>query len=484
VSEHPLRTNVKSLPIQAVIPWLVGESIYMLLISLGSGLLNDADTYWQIAVGRWIFDHGAVPRVDPFSFTFPGAPWIAFEWLSELIYAATFSLSSWIGVAALAAFAIALAFSLLARFLLRELAPIPALILILAAVVLTAPHMLARPHVLVFPIMVAWAAALVRTTDEGSNPPYAALPLLILWANLHGSVIVGIGLIGPAILEKLLQAKKRSEWIQIILHWIPFTVLAISASCLTPYGINSLLIPLKTLGLGNALNRITEWRPQNFDHLGAFEIFLLLGIFALSRGIRLPLVRTLVVLGLLHFALAHIRNADLLAMLVPIYLAHPLSQQIKSRPEKLSGPLPPAYGIGAVVTIIAILATGLSAIRTISPAMNNRPQAAIAAADLAKSGPILNDYSFGGYLIFSGIAPFIDGRGELYGAHFIERYSRATSLADLPDFIKILDEYKIRSTLLTPTTPAVAMLDRLPNWQRVYSDEVAVVHKRRGTVPK
>jgi hypothetical protein len=48
--------------------------------------------------------------------------------------------------------------------------------------------------------------------------------------------------------------------------------------------------------------------------------------------------------------------------------------------------------------------------------------------------------------------------------------------ADLRDFLKLLDQYKIGATLLAPDTPAVALLDRLPDWPRVYSDDVAVVH--------
>jgi hypothetical protein len=58
------------------------------------------------------------------------------------------------------------------------------------------------------------------------------------------------------------------------------------------------------------------------------------------------------------------------------------------------------------------------------------------------------------------------------------RYNRDLALTDLGDFLKLLDEYKLDATLLEPGTPAVALLDRLPGWQRVYSDAVAVVHKR------
>ena len=129
--------------------------------------------------------------------------------------------------------------------------------------------------------------------------------------------------------------------------------------------------------------------------------------------------------------------------------------------------------------LLLIAVTGLSAARAdIAPAARITPAHAIKAIDVAKAGPILNDYDFGGYLDFAGIAPFIDGRGEIYGADFALRYNRALSLKNLADFLRLLDDYKIGTTLLAPSTPAVALLDRLPDWRRIYADDVAVVHQR------
>ena len=476
MSDQVIRSAAKPFPAGAALPWLAGSGVYVLLLALGARLLNDPDSYSHIAVGRWIMAHRAVPASDPFSFSMHGAPWITFEWLSEVIYAAVYALSGWAGVVALAAAAVALAVALLTRFLLRELAPTAALLMVIAAVILLAPHILARPHVLTLPIMVAWAAALVRCMDRRAPPPYWELPLLVLWANLHGSVVLALGLIGPAVLEALLD-KKRSEWPRVMLRWLPFTALAVAACCLTPYGPDSLLMPIKTLGLGPALGWISEWRPQDFSHVGAFELLLLAGIFALSRGVTLPVVRALVVLGLVHFALAQVRNADLLAMLAPLYLAAPLARQLGARAE--DEPAGPAGGVSLAALAVMIVATGLTLVRDLRPPPHNTPEAAVANAGLAEAGPVLNDYSFGGYLIFAGIPTFIDGRGELYGGPFIVRYNRDVSLADLRDFLRLLDQYKLGATLLAPDTPAVALLDRLPGWQRVYSDDVAVVHKRR-----
>lgn len=476
MSEQVVHSEVQPFSARAALPWLVSLGVYATVLILGQRLLNDPDSYSHIEVGRWIMAHGALPASDPFSFSMHGAPWITFEWLSEMVYAGVYALSGWPGVVVVAAAAIALAFGLLTFFLLRELSPTLTLLMVIAAVILSAPHMLARPHVLVLPVMVTWAAALVRCMDRGGAPPYWALPRLVLWANLHGSVVLALGLIGPAVLEALLR-EGRSGWSHVLLRWLPFAALALAASCLTPYGPEPLLMPLTTLGLGPALAWISEWRPQDFSRIGGFELLLLAGIFALSRGVTLPLVRALVVIGLLHFALAQIRNADLLAMLAPLYLAAPLGRKFGGPTGDDAAGSSRGLTLAAFAGLIAVSAAALA--HDIRPAPIITPQAAIAQADLARAGPVLNDYSFGGYLIFAGIPTFIDGRGELYGGPFIDRYNRAVALVDLGDFLKLLDEYKIGATLLAPRTPAVAMLDRLPQWQRVYSDDVAVVHKRR-----
>jgi hypothetical protein len=477
VSDQVISSPAKQFPVRAAMPLLVSACVYVLLLALGPRLLNDPDSYSHIAIGRWILANGVIPSTDSFSFSMHGGHWLAFEWLSEVIYGAVYEVAGWQGVVALAAAAIALSVGILTRFLLRELAPKPVLIIVAVVVVLLAPHLLARPHVLALPVMMVWATALVRAMDTRMGPPYWALPLLVLWANLHGSVILALGLIGPAILEVLIRNKPRE-----LLHWLVFAVLAVVASCLTPYGPGTMLMPLTTLGLGDALNWIGEWRPQDFSRIGIFEIFLLAGIFALSRGVTLPVVRALVVIGLLHFALAQVRNVDLLVMLAPLYLAAPIAQQVRTWAASDEAGSGRALQVGAVG--VMILATAIASARDVRPAARNTPQAAVAGAGLTAAHRVLNDYSFGGYLIFAGIPTFIDGRGELYGGRFLHRYNSGLSLADLNDFLKLLDDYKIDATLLEPETPAVALLDRLPDWKRVYGDDVAVVHKRQNATAK
>src|SRR5262249_34924602 len=242
------------------------------------------------------------------------------------------------------------------------------------------------------------------------------------------------------------------------------------------------MVTFRTVALGAALTTITEWRPQDFSHLGVFELIMLGAFaFALYRGVALPWLRIVMLFGVLHLALSQVRHADLLGLLAPIFLARPLAEQFKAIAADRSSLSPTPHKMLLPVAALAVLiaATALASLRGIAPAARITPANAIQSVELAKAGPILNDYDFGGYLDFVGIAPFIDGRAELYGERYVLRHDRALSLQNLPDFLRLLDEYHIQATLLAPSTPAVGLLDRLPDWKRAYADDVAVVHTRR-----
>src|SRR5665213_2537476 len=88
-----------SIPWRASLPWLVGAFIYVLILLFGRNLLGDPDSYWHVVVGQWIIDHRAFPETDTFAFTFAGSPWVAQEWLSQVLMAAAHGLGGWTGVA-------------------------------------------------------------------------------------------------------------------------------------------------------------------------------------------------------------------------------------------------------------------------------------------------------------------------------------------------------------------------------------------------
>ena len=460
-------------------PLLVATVLYLVVLAVAANLLNDPDTYWHLVVGDWILANG-FPTGDPFSFTFAGAPWIAKEWLAQIVFSLAHHLGGWTLVVVLSAAAIALAFALLTRFLMDELAPLPVLALTAVAFVLAAPHLVARPHVLALPVMVAWVGGLVRAVDRARQPPYMRLGLMVLWANLHGGFTLGIVLGIAAGLDAVVAATPADR-LRLAARWIGFVLLTFVAASVTPYGPESMVVTYRILSQSEALSVITEWRPADFSHLAGFEVVLLLaGGFALYRGFVLPPVRILVILGLLHLALAAERNGELLGLIAPLFLAAPLARQF---PAARAGREPAAFRWrpAAIAAGLALLVPATVALAVAGDSAPNRritPDAAVKALKRANPGPVLNDYDFGGFLVFSDVPPFIDGRTELYGGAFTARHFRAVTLSDFSDFVRLLDEYGIAATLLSPTTPAVALLDRLPGWQRLYADEVAVVHVR------
>jgi hypothetical protein len=421
-----------------------------------------------------------VPTSDPFSFTFLGQHWIAKEWLSQLLYAGAHALAGWPGMAILAAAAVGLAFALLSRWLDGEFAPLPVLVCLAIAFVLAAPHITARPHVLALPAMIAWVGGVVRAADRGRAPSLLLLPLMTLWANLHGGFTLGIVLAGLAGLDALVSAPREDRW-RSFLVWLRFGALTLAAACITPYGPESMLVTLRILGIGDTLSVIGEWRPQDFSRLGPFELVLLLALAAaLWRGVRLPPVRILALLGILHLALSAERNGELLGLLVPIFLAAPLARQFPALARTSSEPMRPAGAILAAAVLAALVPAtwGIASAGNLRPAGRITPAAAVGELRKVASGRILGSYDFGGYLIDRGIPTFIDGRTELYGAAFTRRYSDAVTLVDLDDFAKMLEQYRIDATLFWPGTPAIAFLDRRPGWRRLYADRIAVVHVR------
>ncbi|MGY4242050.1 hypothetical protein ACVIIZ_003458 [Bradyrhizobium sp. USDA 4523] len=232
-----LGSSAEPVPSDHLRPWLpliFAATAYLTFITRSVSLLKDADIYWHIVVGQWIVDHRAVPHVDLFSFTIRGAPWITSEWLSEVLYFVAYKLAGWTGPLILAALSASFAFYLLALLLLKRLPNIPVMILLTAGIAMTSFHVFTRPHVLVFPLMVLWANALVEASEQRRAPSFAYLPLITLWANLHGSFTLGLALMGPFALEAIWTADKSAR-ARVAVQWIRFGVLALGAACITPY---------------------------------------------------------------------------------------------------------------------------------------------------------------------------------------------------------------------------------------------------------
>ena len=439
------------------------------------GVLSDGDTFLHISAGNWMIPHWAVPQPDPFTISVPGAPWVAHQWLAEILLAAAFRLARWDGVLVLTAGAAAMTFFQLGHHLRRWLPNGVTLLLLLLAAACAARGLLARPHIIALPCLEAWVAGLLIARSEGRPPSWRLLPVIWLWANMHGGFIIGLALVLPLGVEALLL--DRARWRLVALRWGGFLVAATAICLITPQGWKGLLFPLQLASMPG-LSVIEEWQSSDFSALGPFELTLIAGLFfALSRGFRLPPMRLLVALGLLHLSLQHNRHQLLVAIIMPLLIAEPLGLLLPQKQVRAErGVWRPWYAVGvAVAAALISVRLALPVARTDAP---TAPITALAHVPPALAAqPVFNDYAFGGYLIFAKLKPFIDGRVDMYGGAFLNRYMTIIR-PDRQALDEAEAEYGIRWTILAPGNPMVALLDALPGWCRLYADAVAVVHTR------
>jgi hypothetical protein len=458
------------------------------IFKLNQGFLADPDTYWHIATGRWMLAERSFPWHDVFSHTAAGQPWVNMEWLAQIVLVSAYDWFGWRGLIVLGGLVVALTFVLLYKLLARELRATVALGAAAISFHFASIHFLARPHLLACPIIVVYTAHLARASAEIRRPSLWLLPLMVLWANLHGGFTLGLLLTGGFGLEAIIAAA-AAERRRVATQWIVFGIGTLLAACITPYGYECLLQTYHAFNLGEILLHVGEWRPMNPSTEFAQELVLLsLLALALTSGVKIGLVRVLMIIGLLHMSLQHVRGLAIFALVLPFLVAYPLQQQF-SFLRPLVDPFPlfdrwrfrsSRTAIALLVTLVAsgMLAATYAILRPHdAPPSHFTPAAAVANAIGANiTGPVFNHYNFGGYLIFRGIPTFIDGRALPFGKEFNSEYINADDGNKLDELV---DKYGVTWTLLPPKSSAVLHFDQSPHWRRVYADDVAVVHVRR-----
>jgi hypothetical protein len=459
-------------------PWLAGL-IAFAVAAFAPQVLNDGDTWWHVAAGGWMLDHGRILDRDVFSYTFAGRPWHTHEWLGEVASAAAYRVGGWSGVVLLHAAAAAAAMIVLGRALRPWLGSLALALVLLLAFGCMSPSLLARPHLLALPLLAGWTAGLIRAREADRAPPLRLALLMIPWANLHGGYFLGLALIGPFALEALASAPAERR-LASLRAWALFAAASLAACLITPFGLAGLIFPFKLLGL-SSLAGVAEWRPADFSRLGPLEVSLVAALFVLlQRGVRIPPLRLALLLLLLHLSLQHSRHQILLAVIAPMLLAEPLSRALPNpKAARASGR---AWVAGCVVAMLALAGLRLA----LPVTRGDGPSAPITALrhvpEQLRRRPVLNDYGMGGYLIAQGVRPFIDGRTDMYGDAFTNAYFRAER-PDLVALDALLARWKVDWTLLSPDDPVVQAMDRRPGWRRLYADRYAVVHVRDAAWP-
>ncbi|MBW8837403.1 MAG: hypothetical protein JF605_20775 [Burkholderia sp.] len=349
------------------------------------------------------------------------------------------------------------------------------------------------------------------------------IPLMALWANLHGSFIFGLAFTSFFALEAVLAARteveaalpaEQSRHEQDIstgsraniriqreislfcsrevraaaLRWGAFLAAAICMALITPGGLKGFLYPFHVISMQN-LPSIDEWRAENFQKPSAlqFVLFCTLAV-CLFRGVRMGAARLALLLLLVYMSLQHMRQEFILAVMAPLLLAGPLARALGTKAGLPPAPLPPFKKMIAPAAVMGTLFLALTLWRLASPG-ERIDQATVPVSALAhvppglRTRPVFNDYGFGGWLIFQGVKPFMDGRSDMYGDDLLKVYLDVSS-GDRTAIDRTMSRYDIQWSILQPSSPLAAALDTRPGWRRIYSDKWAVVQARTESVPQ
>jgi hypothetical protein len=482
------------------IAFIVCLLYYSILFAFPNYLLNDPDTFWHIRTGQWILDHTQVPTVDIFSYTAAGKPWVSSEWLSNVFFAAAFKFGGWHAVVILAAVACSAVIGILCFYLVRYLRFSVAIGWTALTALAISPHFLARPHVFSYVLLAIWMIKLLDaydTDDFDLSVLLTLAPLMILWANLHGSFTLGLTLLyvfaGYSLCQNIATRNYTKCWRLLVL------MLAVTLCALiTPYGISSALMTNEELNLKFASEHIGELRSPDFQNSRFHSLFLVVILSAIAGlAIRLRGARLIAFSIILLMGLSYTRGLTMFFFLAPIVLARPasssawwlapqLSQTQTSDSDRASDPVLRFLEKRSILIIVGSIA--VAALITVSTWWRGdvAPSEAIApkgAIDFVRrtniKGNVFNEYDFGGYLIFSDIPTFVDGRDLPFGDAFLRRYFEAVGLVDINSTFELLDEYAVTWIILYPKAPLALALARSGLWDEAYSDKFSVVLVRR-----
>jgi hypothetical protein len=477
-------------------------------------LLFDGDTGWHLRTGEWILAHHQVPHLDLFSFSRPGAPWFAWEWLWDVIFALLHQAGGLAAVVLASATVICLTTMGLFRLVRRKCNNgLVAIAVTLLATGACSIHWLARPHLFTLLFFVVTLHITERAAAGRTNLLAWLVPLTLLWTNMHGGFFVVFLVLACYIGSDLLNAaiesdgERRSSFLRSTRPWLATGFGCLAVTFINPYGWGLHKHIVEYISDPYYLQHVGEFQAVNF-HSPAVVYFEPLMILALVTALwdarHRRFAEVFLSLGWLHLALIAQRNLPLFAIAASPLVARGVVAAINAAPQArlsawigrtarwfetscasvettdrlwrthLASAIPLLF-VGAL--LLAPKPAGAKFTATYDPA--RFPVGAIPVLRAPETHHIFAEDQWGDYLIY-GLYPskrvFIDGRSDFYGDDFGVAYLDLINVQ--PGWEKTLDKYDIDTIAISPKFALASTLKISRDWRVVHDDGVSVVFRR------
>ena len=448
---------------------------------------HDPDMWWHLRMGEIIWTTRHIPTVDLFSYTARHHVWIPHEWLSQLTIYAAYSAGGYSGL--MAWLCICSAVLLAAGYLLcsiysgnSKVAFLGALAIWLFATVGFA----VRPQMIGYVLLIVELLLLHLGRTRSPRWFWALPPLFAFWVNCHGSFIIGlvIAVITCTLSFFGFQAGLLTsvKWDSARRRYLAWSLaLSLAALFVNPVGARQVLYPIDTmLHQPIGLSQVQEWQPlQVTEPRAVLLLLLLLCIFllVLVRRSELELQELLFLALGTWLALNHQRMLFVFGILAAPVLSRMLSKLWDGYDAEHDRPL-----LNAGFIFFSLLAAVWAFPSQRALATQVEQSSPVKAVNFLKthhvSGQMLNDYVYGGYLIWA--APeypvFIDGRSDVFEwTGVLADYEKWATLESDPH--GLLDRYKIDVCLISRNAPMARVLP-LMGWKPIYSDNLSAIFTR------
>lgn len=478
----------------ALFAWLV----FFTIGGGDTGLLIDANLGVQIRLGDWIREHGAVPVTDPFSFTLPGQPFFAWEWLSDVFFSVLHEAA---GLKALvvwgAAMVAASCVIALRTMAARGANALMALLVLHVGIGAGSVHYLARPHLFT---LVFFAVALLLI-ERGGRRVWLLIPLAALWTNLHGGfvallVTLGVLTVGHAA-EAVLFIERRREGRKQAVRFAVLLAGCAAASVVNPYGLGLHAHVLTYLSQEWLKKIVHEFYSPDFHSTNGryLELLMAAGLAAAFWLVsRKRIAEALLIAAWTHATLSSARHAPLLALvampaiaaaagaLVDRAAARGGRKSIASLVVDVGRDHRKGLGRSSAWVLAAVAAVWFAPLPFPQDFPGSRYPVELVArhADRIAGARVFPLDTWGDYLIYRNYPKqrvFVDGRSDFYGEQHMKDFLAV--FEGRPGWDAILDRERVE-VLLVPSISATASLARLSaGWEIVEDDGFAMLAVRR-----
>ena len=474
-------------------PVLLGAFLVAAALIVARFNLPDPDMWSHVATGQEILTTRAFPTTDAYSFTASANASLAFEWLGEVMLAEVARYGDLKGVLALLYVLTTALTVLLYYYAYQRCGNCKAAFVACAAVLpLASAFFTPRPQLLGYVFLLITLICLERFRQGRRKVVWVLPGLFVVWVNAHPTFVLGLFVVGLYWVSGLVDFEvgglKAERWTEQDRRLLTLVfLLSLLGLMVTPYGTRLAASPLDVLlhsPLGIA--HITEYQPLGASgELLKFFLALLLP-FLLAQVVVRPTYRleeVVLLVGSIYGACVHSRLLFFFALVFAPLLARLLSRWV---PNYEAAKDRPALNAALMILLAFTFARFLPSRKDLEEEVARKYPAR--AVDYLRQhpvpGPMLNPYGWGGYLMWRWGPQhriFIDGRSQLYEEAGVFRdYLRMTALDR--DTLLLMRKYGLNACLIERESPLATLLGSLPDWERVYQDDLSIIVVRKGAL--